>query len=177
MIELNLLPWRTDAARQLIGHRIAVMLAALIISLSFTIPIHSLLNNAVHRHTQQLQTLELQLHTVQNKLEKLRHMYPTTQYQSPEVDLEMIDHHQQGVLQFLQQLSEFIPSSVRLEQVKFEKNAWIVAGVAANIPAILQFNEHLAVRKTSDLPRPNVVDIKAIEPVFHFQLRISPANE
>lgn len=159
--------------------RTTLTVVTIIVTLSLWIAIHIGLTKKNDSQHQRIDYLKSCLEKINQQLEKIPAMYQAIDYQKiPEIDLHALTRQQQLILRFLQKLAESASSTLYLQQIKFEKNQWVIEGIADGVQPILNYNELLTASDQANnsfvISKPNSLDIQEKDSFFHFRITISP---
>lgn len=179
---LPFLSWiKRLSPRKIYIKAILVLLGFILTALIWAI-IHISLSQKLISQRQKIGTLKNRLEQINQQLEKIPAMYQAIDYQKiPELDLATLVNQQHLTLRFLQRLAESTPPTLYLQQIKFEKNQWIIEGVADGVHSVLNFNELLMgenIRENSMvIAQPNSLDIHEKNNLFHFRINMLPRSD
>lgn len=175
MLEINLLPWREQARSKKKIYQALEISLALLLSFIMLFCIHLLVNKQLQIKRGHILQLQKDLTQLNEAWEARRKAYQALDYQkSSAFNTSTIFHHQGQILYWLRKLAEWMPQSMRLEQMDFDGQNYTLQGFSFFLTDILHFAEHfnspIQAGQFERLGKEKYLTIKKKNNLYYYQL-------
>ena len=177
MIEINLLPWREHLKSKKRFQQGVEILLAFLLSISLLSCFHLIINSQLKAKKESILQRQRDLDQVNKRLKAVRLFHQELDHQQLP-DLSLIFNYQRHLLHFLRKLTEWMPRDLRLQQIHFNEQTWLLEGVSPQLVSILHFAEHfksslqVGPRNNDRIGREKYLKIRKQQSLFQYQLRL-----